>query len=57
VIRPTRDELRAACTTVADSYDDLIPGTRFEAPIDLAMVRHFLQLERNARGFLVATPT
>ena len=57
MIRPTRDELRAAYTTVADSYDDLIPNTRFEAPIDLAMVRHFLQLEKNAQGFLVATRT
>jgi ubiquinone/menaquinone biosynthesis C-methylase UbiE len=50
VIRTTRDELRAAYTTVADSYDDLIPDTRFEAPIDLALVRHFLDLVGTGRS-------
>lgn len=42
MIRAKTDELRTIYTTVAQSYDDIIPDTRFEAPIDLAMVQHFL---------------
>ncbi len=41
-MRARLDEIRAVYSTVAHSYDDLIPDTRFEAPIDLAMVQHFL---------------
>ena len=41
-MRTRLDEIRAVYSTVARSYDDLIPDTRFEAPIDLAMVQHFL---------------
>lgn len=50
MIRTTTDELRAAYTTMADSYDDLIPDTRFEARIDLAIVRHFLDLVGTGRS-------
>ena len=39
----TTDLTRTAYDTVAASYAELIPDTRYEAHVDLAMVRHFVE--------------
>lgn len=36
------DGTRAGYDVVAASYAEMIPDTRYEAPVDLAMVRHFV---------------
>ena len=36
------DATRAGYDVVAASYAEIIPDTRYEAPVDLAMVRHFV---------------
>ena len=37
------DGTRAAYDEVAESYAEMIPDTRYEAAVDLAMVRHFVE--------------
>ena len=39
----TTDQTRAAYDAVAESYAEMIPDTRYEASVDLAMVRHFVE--------------
>lgn len=39
----TTDPTRAAYDQVAASYAEMIPDTRYEADVDLAMVRHFVE--------------
>jgi ubiquinone/menaquinone biosynthesis C-methylase UbiE len=39
-----KDEIRNAYTAVAVSYAEILPDTRYEAPLDLAMLRQFLDL-------------
>lgn len=43
VTNDTSDGTRAAYDAVAGSYAEMIPDTRFEAAVDLAMVRHFVE--------------
>lgn len=43
VTNDTPDGTRAAYDVVAGSYAEMIPDTRYEAHLDLAMVRHFVE--------------
>lgn len=43
VAEQTADVTRTAYDTVASSYAEMIPDTRYEAAVDLAMVRHFVE--------------
>lgn len=43
-------QTRAAYTTVAASYDQLVVGTDFEDALDLAMIDHFLARVGKGRG-------
>jgi hypothetical protein len=35
-------DVRSAYDTVAETYSAVIPDTSFEAPLDMAMVDHFI---------------
>lgn len=44
------DQTRTAYSTIATTYDELVGDTSFEAPIDLAMIQHFLSQVGVDRG-------
>jgi ubiquinone/menaquinone biosynthesis C-methylase UbiE len=46
-------DVRSAYDTVAEAYSTVIPDTSFEAPLDMAMVDHFIGHMRGTAGRLV----
>jgi len=42
-------DVRSAYDTVAETYSAVIPDTSFEAPLDMAMMDHFIAHMRGRR--------